>query len=374
MLNPILSKLQKLYSSLDELKSSGEDVVRDIKKEINNLELEYLKDTVFPNISKQLGKELANLRCQLDMSFQYDGDKNIDSSFCTSNSGMLFRDKYTVTDTSDYSDIDEAPLYASEDTTLITSPTPDEDNTYEPILYLEEYSERSIVVYGDTKPYSDTFKARGGYFNPMLKVGPGWIFSKRREQELRSIIKFADNKRKDELSLFEPISESRTGNIIPSIKSVDYYINAFDRMKNVTVRKITGPHKAIFLLTTFEAIRIGIIKDEKVYLNSKLLSLHDKLWKQYVPSKAPFLCNICQPFIHLASEDFFKLDLKCEITNINKNWTVSGVKSVCNYGILDKELFLLAQDSNHRKTLAMHLISRYCAPLRDISAQSQTSV
>ena len=40
--NTDISKLKKLYESLDRLKESGEDVVAEIRKEINNIELPLL--------------------------------------------------------------------------------------------------------------------------------------------------------------------------------------------------------------------------------------------------------------------------------------------------------------------------------------------
>ena len=40
--NTDISKLKELYESLDRLKEGGEDVVAEIRKEINNIELQYL--------------------------------------------------------------------------------------------------------------------------------------------------------------------------------------------------------------------------------------------------------------------------------------------------------------------------------------------
>lgn len=50
-------------------------------------------------------------------------------------------------------------------------------------LTLESYSEKAYVVRGDTRPHSEQLKALGGRFNPRLKGGPGWIFSKKRSGE-----------------------------------------------------------------------------------------------------------------------------------------------------------------------------------------------
>ena len=44
-------------------------------------------------------------------------------------------------------------------------------------INVEKYSEKSFVIYGNTKEYKDKIKELGGKFNSNLKVGPGWIFS-----------------------------------------------------------------------------------------------------------------------------------------------------------------------------------------------------
>jgi hypothetical protein len=56
-------------------------------------------------------------------------------------------------------------------------------------LTIEEYTARSVVVQGDTRKYKEDLKKLGGKYNSRLKTGPGWIFSKSSEDDLRSFIK-----------------------------------------------------------------------------------------------------------------------------------------------------------------------------------------
>lgn len=55
-------------------------------------------------------------------------------------------------------------------------------------LTVEHYSDKSIVVRGDTKPYKEQLNALKGVYNPRLKGGAGWVFGKKREQEIRTAI------------------------------------------------------------------------------------------------------------------------------------------------------------------------------------------
>lgn len=51
-----------------------------------------------------------------------------------------------------------------------------------------DYSEKAIAVIGETRPLADTLKELGGRFNARLSCGAGWIFSKRKEAEVRAAL------------------------------------------------------------------------------------------------------------------------------------------------------------------------------------------
>jgi hypothetical protein len=51
-----------------------------------------------------------------------------------------------------------------------------------------EYSERAIAVIGDTKPIKELLKSLGGSFNARLSCGPGWIFSKKKLEEVQTAL------------------------------------------------------------------------------------------------------------------------------------------------------------------------------------------
>lgn len=54
-----------------------------------------------------------------------------------------------------------------------------------------DYSEKAIAVTGDTKSIKDQLKKLGGRFNGKLSCGPGWIFSKKKEDEVRELLGIA---------------------------------------------------------------------------------------------------------------------------------------------------------------------------------------
>jgi len=65
-------------------------------------------------------------------------------------------------------------------------------------LILQDYTEKSIALFGNTKNYVEELKELGGRFNPNLTHDdakcPGWIFSnKKREQLLEFVEKVNDD-------------------------------------------------------------------------------------------------------------------------------------------------------------------------------------
>ena len=52
------------------------------------------------------------------------------------------------------------------------------------MLHWRKYTDKSIVVYGDTYPHRATLKAMGGRFNANLSVGKGWVFKLAKEAEI----------------------------------------------------------------------------------------------------------------------------------------------------------------------------------------------
>lgn len=61
-----------------------------------------------------------------------------------------------------------------------------------PSCTIVDYSEKAIAVIGDTKQYREVFKAIRGSFNPRLTCGAGWIFSKKRTEDVKAILAGAE--------------------------------------------------------------------------------------------------------------------------------------------------------------------------------------
>lgn len=67
----------------------------------------------------------------------------------------------------------------------------EESLTKEEVM-MSDYSEKSFMVYGNTKPYKDSLRNMGGRFNKYLKIGeekvPGWIFPNKCKEEVANFV------------------------------------------------------------------------------------------------------------------------------------------------------------------------------------------
>lgn len=55
-------------------------------------------------------------------------------------------------------------------------------------LQIVDYSEKAFVIVGDTKAIKEKLKELGGRFNARLSCGAGWIFSKKKETEVKAVL------------------------------------------------------------------------------------------------------------------------------------------------------------------------------------------
>ena len=55
-------------------------------------------------------------------------------------------------------------------------------------ITITNYTDLSVVVYGETRKYKEDLKKLGGKYNSNLKNGAGWVFPKTSEKNLKEFI------------------------------------------------------------------------------------------------------------------------------------------------------------------------------------------
>lgn len=350
-----IEKLQSLYKQLDLHASAGEDVVADLRKEINNLELAYLKEDVLPRVAALLGSKIKNLRCGIDCSIQFDEEGVINYSFCTTGSMLMIKDSV---DAKSCAEPMHAPSIAQTKPIEITVEEPTSKATI-PNIRIVDYSEKAIAIYGDTRQLADTFKNLGGYFNAGLKDGPGWVFSKKRRNEIENLLATylpTSTKVPIEENLF-----TQSGVEIGYPLSEEDWIKLISNMNCSTNKGIRAPHKAIFILSIIDNIRKGYIKDKRIYPTVNLADSFKRIWAKYVPVNWPFGANMYLPFVHLSSERFYSLEPVSQRAkyDFNQSWNRTQTLRYFRYGILDESLFNLLKSKTFASRVESSLLSIY---------------
>lgn len=104
-----------------------------------------------------------------------------------------------------------------------------------------------------------------------------------------------------------------------------------------------APHKAVLMITVAEMIRDGAIKSPVIVNDEPLRNEFTRNWYRFIQVNTPFIGKIDMPFAHIGTEKFV-------------------VDSSLSTFEIDRELFLLMQDSQTSEEIISSLISTYLAP------------
>ena len=97
------------------------------------------------------------------------------------------------------------------------------------------YSDKSFVVNGDTKPFKTELMSLGGRYNPSLRGGPGFVFPNKKENEVKEFIG-NNSESKEILSSDKQLVKSNSSKKIP-----------FTQRLKVPVPKISLPSTPVQL-------------------------------------------------------------------------------------------------------------------------------
>ena len=142
-------------------------------------------------------------------------------------------------------------------------------------LTIEDYTDKSIAVQGNTRKYKEDLKKLGGKYNGSLKNGPGWIFPKTLEKELRTFVKNGkrlvteeeettgeerSTQRSKEWAESKSSSSSSSVNIPPTLSEYASIINLIKSMS----KKIDFLENSMNLLLTDEQKKMNDNETKKV--------------------------------------------------------------------------------------------------------------
>lgn len=160
-------------------------------------------------------------------------------------------------------------------------------------ITVEQYTEKSIVVRGNTIPYKNKLLSLGGKWNKMLRGGEGWIFPLTKKSTV-------------EQALSEPPTMTQSENSTYGNDTISYEKSqgSSTEPKKRTPTFVSSPNSSEIVLTKKEYLHLisRVEKTEQLILRverlEKLLNINDKpletnIKQNYLKtSKLPLLSNI----------------------------------------------------------------------------------
>ncbi|MFN0290346.1 HNH endonuclease [Pedobacter helvus] len=146
------------------------------------------------------------------------------------------------------------------------------------------------------------------------------------------------------------------------------YAKAFAKLKRGGTKYGAAPHKPILLLTLIELIEKGTVTDNRVFVDAQLVGTFKENWLLLVSTAHQE--DFTQPFYYLQNERaeghgywFLQPLPGCQINAHIKSVTV--LASVCEYGYLATDLWLLLNDTVSRTYLKQVLLDAYFAEAKN---------
>ena len=128
-------------------------------------------------------------------------------------------------------------------------------------------------------------------------------------------------------------------------------------MRTYKIYGVSSPHKPVYLLCIIKLISEGAINN-RIYLNDLLIDTFETVWNKVVPSPNSFAIDICNPYIHMASEPFYTLMMKRRgVSYLEVKKSVCAIQEACEYAVIDSRFVELIKDYQTRESICNHIIS-----------------
>ncbi|MDZ7896576.1 MAG: HNH endonuclease [Arcicella sp.] len=143
---------------------------------------------------------------------------------------------------------------------------------------------------------------------------------------------------------------------------LDYFIHAFTHLHR-SAKNGGAPHKPVLLLSIIQQYELGIIKNNRIFINPELTHSFSVHWNQLVTTNHKL--NFALPFFHLTGEkgNWWKLvpNLGCElwIDNAGSMRSFGNLSAAVAYAEIDLGLFSLLTNKESREILKSILLKEY---------------
>ena len=145
-----------------------------------------------------------------------------------------------------------------------------------------------------------------------------------------------------------------------SMLTVDDIVQWTENLRTFKYNGIGSPHKPVYILSIIKLITEGHIVDGKIYLNNLLIDTFRNIWNIVVPIPNSFTMDICNPYIHMASEPFYKLKMKRnDISYLEVKKSVGAIQEACEYAEIDSRFVEIIRNPKNATIINEHICEYY---------------
>jgi hypothetical protein len=131
-------------------------------------------------------------------------------------------------------------------------------------------------------------------------------------------------------------------------------------LRTFKINGVNSPHKPVYILSIIKLISEGRIVDGRIYLNSTLIDTFKEIWNTVVPTPNPFTVDICNPYIHMASEPFYELKMKRkDISYLEIKKSLNAIREAIDYAVIDSRIVKILENKDNRSVIYKHICNFY---------------
>ena len=142
--------------------------------------------------------------------------------------------------------------------------------------------------------------------------------------------------------------------------TVDDIFQWIENLRTFKSNGIGSPHKPVYILSIIKLITEGHIVDGKICLNNLLIDTFRAIWNTVVPKPNSFTMDICNPYIHMASEPYYELHmLQNNISHLEIKKNVNAIREACDYAIIDSRIVEIIKNPEDAMIISKHICEYY---------------
>ncbi len=140
------------------------------------------------------------------------------------------------------------------------------------------------------------------------------------------------------------------------------FVRKIAKLKVDRSKGAPAPHKAILLLSVIQAIEVGEIQENKIFITPELVARFKDNWHMLVKNEM-FNPNFSLPFYHLKSDGFWHLKTEpgreILLTSSNSIKSFAALKNTVAYAYFDDEVYVFLMNAENRTLVKQTLLATY---------------